>query len=104
MRRRLFRYFLLNAMAPTDVPDRGWHARPCRALISIAEGGAAGGALVACMLTSMFTTPVVDRQHLPFAAVAFSAVVSLMPGFSCSTPQRPSLNQPLSSQARPWSY
>lgn len=35
----------------------------------------------ACLLASVLTAPVVDRLHLPFAAVAFSAVVSLMPGF-----------------------
>ena len=47
------------------------------------------GALLACMLVSVITAPVVDRHlHLPFAAVAFSAVVSLMPGFSCSTLRR----------------
>jgi uncharacterized membrane protein YjjP (DUF1212 family) len=51
------------------------------ALISLTGGGAPTGALVACMLASVVATPVVDRLHLPFTAAAFSAVVSLMPGF-----------------------
>jgi uncharacterized membrane protein YjjB (DUF3815 family) len=52
-----------------------------RALISTAKGSAPAGALVACLLVSVVVTPVADRLHLPFAAVACSAVLSLMPGF-----------------------
>ncbi len=40
----------------------------------------ATAAFFACLLAGLIVTPIVDRLRLPFAAVGFSAVVSMMPG------------------------
>ena len=51
------------------------------ALITSLNTNAATAAFFPCLLVGLFVAPIVDRLRLPFAAVGFTAVVSMMPGF-----------------------